>query len=200
MDLKVDAILLAAGESKRMGPANKLFLEVKGKPMIEHTLTALNHAALREVIVVTSLVNIQLLSEEIIRNYRIILNPDYQQGMTTSIQKGVDASGSGANGYMICMSDQPFMRTEEYNLLLQHFAEAYQKDPACIVVPFFQKQKGNPVIFSAQYRAAILAHAEMEGCKAIVQENRNHVVKIDMPSDSILHDIDTPEDYGKLDY
>ena len=198
MKPQVDAILLAAGESKRMGPANKLFLEVRDKPMIEHTIDALSQANIRALIIVTSPVNLQSFSPNVLQTHRVVLNPDYQKGMTTSIQKGVEAASPGAAGYMICMSDQPFMQAAEYDLLIQQFLKAFPQNPASIVVPFYQNRKGNPVIFSAQYRTAILEHQEMEGCKAIVQKNKPHLIRVDMPSDAIVRDIDTPEDYGKL--
>ncbi|MDV7390572.1 NTP transferase domain-containing protein, partial [Arthrospira platensis SPKY1] len=110
------------------------------------------------------------------------LNPDYQQGMTTSIQKGVEAASPDAAGYMICMSDQPFLQSSEYDLLIQAFTDAFSSDPACIVLPFYNGQKGNPVIFSRHYREAILAHQEMEGCKEIVQAGKAHVVRQEMPT------------------
>jgi molybdenum cofactor cytidylyltransferase len=195
MNAKITAILLAAGESKRMGEANKLILEVQGKPMIRRTLDQLQQSSVAEIIVVTSEENYARLDEEVRENFHIVFNPDYKRGMTTSIQRGVAAASPDADGYMICMSDQPFMQAEEYDLLIGRFSEALQSDPACIVLPFFRGQKGNPVIFSHQYKEAILAHQEMEGCKAIVQSNKQHVVKQEMPSDTILRDIDTPEDY-----
>jgi len=198
MKAKITAILLAAGESKRMGEANKLLLEVQGKPMIRQTLDQLLQTSAAEIIVVTSEENYARLDQEVREKFHIIFNPDYKLGMTTSIQRGVAAATPDTDGYMICMSDQPFIRAEEYELLIKRFSEVLPSDPACIIVPFFQGAKGNPVIFSRHYKEAILAHPEMEGCKGIVQGNKEHLVKVDMPSDAILRDIDTPEDYSGI--
>jgi molybdenum cofactor cytidylyltransferase len=195
--MNVTAILLAAGTSTRMGKANKLFLPFHGKPLILHTLEALRSSLVREVIIVTNEFNEKLLPEAIRQSYKVVLNPDYQQGMTTSIQHGVRAASKETKGYMICLSDQPLLSASDYNLLLEGFSKACQTDPACIVLPFFQNQKGNPVIFSRYYREAILAHKQMEGCKAIVQQNKEHIFQQAMPTQATLIDIDTPEDYQR---
>jgi len=99
---------------------------------------------------------------------------------------------------MICLADQPLITTEEYNQIIEAFEMAYQTNPKCIVVPFFEGKKGNPVIFSNYYREAILSHQAPEGCKGIIQANQKHIVKIDMPTNHILTDIDTPKDYEQL--
>jgi molybdenum cofactor cytidylyltransferase len=66
------------------------------------------------------------------------------------------------------------------------------------VLPFHDGKKGNPVIFSSFYRDQILKHKETEGCKEIVQQHRQHVVKVGITSPFVLQDVDTPSDYEKL--
>ncbi len=197
---KVSAILLAAGESRRMGASNKLFLEVAGKPMIQHALDELSAAPLAEIVVVVNPVNDARLGDNVRSNFRIVINPDFQRGMTTSIQTGIANTRENADGYMICMSDQPFLSAAEYAMLIEGFSKAIQEDPLCILVPFYGEKKGNPVVFSSAYRDEILAHPDMDGCKEIIQKNRDHVVRQDMPTNSVLRDIDTPEDYTRANH
>jgi len=99
---------------------------------------------------------------------------------------------------MICLADQPLMTTEDYNRIIEAFEHSYASNEKCIVVPFFEGKKGNPVIFSQYYHEAILNHKNSEGCREIIQANKAHIVKINMPNDHILRDVDTPEDYEKL--
>ncbi|QEC69113.1 nucleotidyltransferase family protein [Panacibacter ginsenosidivorans] len=192
----VSAIVLAAGLSKRMGNENKLLLPYNGKTIIETTLQHLLDAGIEEIIVVTGH-EAQLVSTTI-RHLPVIIiyNPLYEKGMTTSIQKGVEvAAGSG---YMICLADMFSITALEYISIITAFETQLQNDEKCICVPRYKNEKGNPVIFSAAYRADILQHKEMEGCKKIVEQNKTHIHRIDMQTPHILEDLDYPDDYKKI--
>ncbi len=99
---------------------------------------------------------------------------------------------------MICLGDMPRITTEEYNHLITKFSDRLNTNPKAILLPFYKGQKGNPVIFSSVYRYDILKHREMEGCKVIVQSNSSHLIRVDMDSDNVLLDVDTPESYQTL--
>lgn len=194
----VSAILLAAGESKRMGEQDKLFLKYKGNWIINHVMQNLWASRKSELVIVMNNNDNDLLNGQRSEEIQVVVNPDYKRGMTTSIQAGVNAASRSATGYMICLADQPLMKADEYNEIMERFELLVKHDPKSIVVPFYEGQKGNPVIFSEVHREAILNHQEMEGCKQIVQTNKQHVYKVEMHSDHILRDVDTPEDYEGL--
>jgi len=195
----VSAILLAAGESKRMGDTDKRFLLYKGKPLVNHVMLNLWHSKQSQLVIVMENNDNNLLNGQENEQIKVVVNPDYQRGMTTSIQVGVAAASENATGYMICLADQPLITSEDYNLIIKAFENTYLLNEKCIIVPFFDQKKGNPVIFSAHYREVILTHKNMEGCKEIIQANKEHIVTIDMPNDHILRDVDTPEDYERLE-
>lgn len=194
----VSAILLAAGESKRMGEQDKLFLKYKGDWIINHVMRNLWASKKSELIIVMQNNDNDLLNGQSSDEIKVAINPDYKKGMTTSIQVGVAAASDKSDGYMICLADQPLMQAQDYDDIIERFELLYAHDPRCIVVPTFEGQKGNPVIFSNVYRDAILGHKEMEGCKQIVRESGVHVYKVAMSKNHILKDVDTPEDYEKL--
>lgn len=194
----ITAILLAAGESKRMGDTDKRFLLYKGKPLINHVTLNLWHSKQSQLVIVIENNDNKLLNQEKSEHIKVVVNSDYQEGMTTSIQAGVAAASEKATGYMICLADQPLISTEAYNRIIEAFENTHLSDEKCIIIPFFREKKGNPVIFSKHYREAILEHKSMEGCKGIIQINKQHIVKIEMPNDHILKDVDTREDYEKL--
>ncbi len=126
----------------------------------------------------------------------IVSNPDYGNGITSSIQQGVrKATG---NGYMICLADMVSITPPEYELLRSAFQKQWPVDSKCICVARYQNQKGNPVIFSSHYREAILQHRNVEGCKGIVQANQEHIHWIDMPTNHVLMDLDYPADYEAM--
>lgn len=206
--VKVSAIILAAGLSRRMatmematmemGRENKLFLEFKGKALVEWVIDQVTASKVDEIIIVTSELSNDKLIAFASDKIKVVNNPDYKIGMTTSIQKGVASTSEECNGYMICLGDQPLIETSDYNTIIASFKDSQQKNSKIITVPFYEGKKGNPVIFSSFYKEQILVHQEPEGCKEIIQKNKNELNKINLNSPFILQDIDTKEEYDKL--
>lgn len=193
---KPTVIVLAAGTSSRMGSENKLLLDYRGLPLIKHTVSAIIAAEPQELIVVTGFEE-QLVTQALAGlRMKTVYNPDFQKGMTSSIQAGVQqASG---NGYMICLGDMYAISSDQYRSMMDFFQMQLQQDEQCICLPAYRETKGNPVIFSAAYRDEILRNTDPEGCKSIVQQNRSHVKHIEFTSDHILKDVDTPEEYRSI--
>jgi molybdenum cofactor cytidylyltransferase len=99
---------------------------------------------------------------------------------------------------MICLSDLPLIESEELNYLIQAFEKVLKENNRSIVVPAFDGQRGNPVIFSASYKVDILDYKELTGCKGVVKQNSDHVLEVEMGTDHVLKDMDTVEDYEKI--
>jgi molybdenum cofactor cytidylyltransferase len=192
-------IVLAAGLSSRMRGAHKLLLPYQEKTVIWHTIAQIvgakaQNLSIGEIIVVVGHNRVGV--ETVLEGYNLptIFNEKYAEGMTTSIQAGIRAANMSASGYVICLSDQPKITSEQYNLLIN----AFEKEQNAIIIPAFQGERGNPVIFPAYLREEILQHDEMTGCKAIVQRHKQQVKLVEMPTSHILLDIDTPEDYANF--
>ncbi|MDX2250326.1 MAG: nucleotidyltransferase family protein [Bacteroidia bacterium] len=194
----ISAILLAAGMSRRMGAENKLLLPFRGKPLVAHIIEEILASQPGEIIVVTGheAEEINFLLKD--KPVKIVYNEKYSEGMTTSIQAGVRNANETSEGYMICLSDQPLITAAEYRLIVDAFLREKRTDEKTIQVPIFEGKRGNPVIFSFVYRAIILEHKRMEGCREIISGNPSHVHYLSVENSHILTDIDTPEDYGKL--
>ncbi len=195
----VSAILLAAGASKRMGSVNKLLMDIKGELMLYKTLQRLSQAAIKDIIVVLSPITSKQVEDDKLLKCKRVINPIASVGMTSSIQVGIQAASPSACGFLICMSDQPFITTTEYDHIVQAFYTYHLEDEASIIVPSYQEKKGNPVLFSSVYKQSILAHPpSSNGCKAIVQANSEHIHLVKMTTNHILLDIDTMDDYHSL--
>lgn len=192
----INAIVLAAGLSKRMGNDNKLLLPYKGKTIIATTVENIIASGIDHITVVAGFERNKIKEALEAMSVQLIDNPGYEKGMTTSIQKGV-ASATG-NGYMICLGDMVHITPSEYALLARSFDDVHAKNEACIILPFYKGEKGNPVIFSSHYRDAILGNTDMEGCKNIVRDNKHNMVAVEMDTSNILLDLDYPADYEKL--
>jgi len=95
---------------------------------------------------------------------------------------------------MICLSDQPFIETSDFNRLIHEFTDLFDSESSLIIVPVFKGQRGNPVLFSRQFRDIILEH-KGEGCRGIIQNHQECIREVTMENDNVLKDVDTLEDY-----
>jgi len=184
-----------------MGEQNKLLLPLGGKPIIEQSLETLLAASPSDVVVVlghqASRVREALSFYE--GKVRFITNPHFEQGMTTSIQAGVQAISPNAQGVMVCLGDMPFLTPSDLQQLGAAFTQAVAKNPKSIVVPTYEGQRGNPVTFSMAFRDEILDHAHLDGCKGLVKRNPEYVVEVPSAGQDVRLDIDTPEEYAQME-
>lgn len=190
------AIVLAAGTSTRMGGTNKLLLAYKNKTVIATVTENIINAGIPEIIVVIGFEAEKI--QQALRGLPVqfVNNPVYAKGMTTSIQHGIQyAKGTG---FMVCLSDMVLITPQEYVLLNSCFEEQLMFNEKCICIPRYSNENGNPVIFSSSYKQAILKHKSMEGCKEIVQANKECIRFIEMGTPHILQDMDYPGDYEKI--
>lgn len=194
----ISAILLAAGESKRMGNQNKLLLHFRGRTIVENMVDTLGASKVDRVIVVLGHEADQVKYVLGDRPVQWVYNQHYQQGMTRSIQCGVKAADPNTQGLMICLSDLPRLQVEDVNYLLEHFQQSVLTSDRSIIIPTFQGQRGHPVIFSSDYQSDILAHSAPNGCQGIIKRYSQQVLEVQMDSDRCLKDIDTWSDYQNL--
>jgi len=203
----VSAVVLAAGMSTRMGQ-NKLLLNFREKPLIVHAVDTLLASDIDEVIVVlgheTERMRDQLERSIGLANkaapekpVRLVQNPDYQNGLSTSVRTGVEAVSGQANGIMIYLADQPLLEPEDVNRIVAGFAAAKEVNKS-IVVPFFRGERGNPVILDASLRDSILGIVGDVGCKGVIKRYPEKVYAIEMENDHVVRDMDDVQAYQRL--
>ena len=190
----ISAIILAAGESRRMGVQNKLLLQIDSEVLIRKFVKSVSNSLVDAVLVVVGFEAEKIKAVLHDQAVKFVENPSYEEGMTTSIQSGVRASSNESTGLMICLADMPFAETSDLNLLIQAFNDYRNTESSLIIVPVFQGKRGNPVLFSEVFRDKILTH-KGEGCREIVRQFPHYVKEVSMENDNLLRDIDTPEDY-----
>jgi len=190
----ISAIILAAGESQRMGVQNKLLLQIDSEVLIRKFVKSVSNSLVDAVLVVVGFEAEKIKAVLHDQAVKFVENPGYEEGMTTSIQSGVKASSNESTGLMICLADMPFAETSDLNLLIQAFNDYRSTESSLIIVPVFQGKRGNPVLFSEVFREKILTH-KGEGCREIVRQFPHYVKEVSMENDNLLRDIDTPEDY-----
>lgn len=191
----ISAIVLAAGKSSRMGAENKMLLPFKGSTVIDTVINSLEQSLVDEIIVVE---NHEIsISQELDYGTKVkfAINIAAAQGLTTSIQCGIKSASSTTNGYLIGLGDMPLLTNNDYNLLINKFLEINTK---VILIPKFNNKRGNPVLFSSDFKEDILILKDKEGCKPIVAANDNYVTEVTFANNNCLIDIDTLDDYNRL--
>lgn len=192
----VSAILLSAGESRRMGSVNKLLLPVKGVPLVGHVAKTLTESMIGELVVVLGHE-----AAEIERSLdglciRTVFNDRYREGRMTSLHAGLEALTREAEGIMVCLSDQPLLTVEDINKLIDCFRVRLSGD---VVVPTYRGRRGNPVVFSDNIRRTILNGPRNLGCRHLIEINPEIVTMVEWGSDHVVVDVDTQEEYSRLE-
>ncbi len=179
-------IVLAAGTSSRFGPHNKLLAGHKGQALVRSVVEAALASDLEPVIVVTgheaSMVQDALAGLDVVYAH----NPAYVSGQAGSLKTGIAAVPRKCSGAMILLGDMPDVSAETINQLLDEFT-----GEACIVVPQFEGVRGNPMILGRASFAELDKASGDEGARTLL--TGDNVRMIDVDSDAVLRDFDTPE-------
>ena len=191
----VGAIVLAAGQSRRMGDSNKLLADVFGKPMLVHVLDAVADSAISHCVVVTghqAQAVRRLLAQ---RDVEAVHNARYEQGLSTSLVCGLNAIADKCDAVMVCLGDMPRIRARELDRLIAAF------DPGegrAICVPTFGGKRGNPVLWDIRYSDELRALQGDVGARHLIGQHHESVCEVEMDADAVLNDIDSPAALEKL--
>jgi molybdenum cofactor cytidylyltransferase len=189
----ISGILLAAGESRRMG-SPKALLRYQGQTFIERICTAFLSAGVDELIVVLGARAAELRpalpAHPILRT---VENPRYFQGQLSSLMTGVGALSPESEAAVVNLVDHPLVTAETIQALIDSFRTA----PLPILIASYQGRRGHPVLFSSQVYGEILAAPLDQGAKVVVRKDPSRVREVQLNDPGILADIDTPEDYAR---
>ena len=191
----IAAVVLAAGESRRMGELNKLHLPIQGVPLLRRSLETLLAAELGEILVVLGheCANTQALLEGL--PVRSVINNDYQSGQMTSVHCGLGSLSQLCEGVIVALGDQPALTVSDITHLVDAF---FARDGGEVVVPEFEGKRGNPIIISSSCRREIIAGKYNLGCRRFIENNPELVRTVEMPGPSVVIDLDTPMDYRRF--
>lgn len=188
----VDAILLAAGQSKRMGARNKLLEPVGGEPLVRRVATAVGASGIRRLIVVTGHQADRVRDALSGLECRFADNPDYPTGMGTSVAAGVRAVFDAADppdAAIVCLADMPDITPAALDALIRNY------DPAAgrtVVAAARAGQRGNPVLWDRRFAEDLASLGGDAGARDILREHAGQLVTVEMDDDAVLRDLDTP--------
>ena len=186
----ISAILLAAGQSKRMNGENKLAKKIKGIPLLKYALNNILKSSVNEIIIVLGYQS-EIIEKLIDKNDKIkfVFNADFETGMASSIKKGVENLSKKTDAFFISLGDMPSINYNTYDQLIK-----YKKNQK-IIVPIFKGQKGNPLLFPKSFEKIMLSVQGDHGAKKILENNKKQILNIEINDPGIIKDIDVLEDF-----
>jgi molybdenum cofactor cytidylyltransferase len=190
----VAAVVLAAGTSRRMGTPKQL-LRLAGETILARTLRNVRASEVSEVVLVLGHAADSVEKEISSEGMKVVRNQDYQQGMGTSLRTGLAAVDAGMSAALIVLGDQPFVRAETFNQLIA----CHQESNPQITIPIYKGFRGNPVLLDRSVFAELQGLTGDIGCRAIFGNHTENIRKLAVDDIGILLDIDSQEEYQKLE-
>lgn len=187
---KVSAILLAAGFSSRMGEL-KALLPWKGKTLIEYQIEQLLEVGLAEIIVVLGYRAEELQKRISAYDVITVLNENYPNGKSTSIQKGVSCVADDIDGILVSAVDQP-VSSETLRTLIRAFHQTKRK----VLIPVYQEKRGHPVLFSVSVKRDLMkVNEESKGLRNVIQKYHDAIEHIPVNEPHVLLNLNNLDDY-----
>ena len=190
------AVLMAAGAGARMGQRPKSLLELDGVPLICRQVMALREAGVSELVLVLGHHAKDIEAAVKALKVSVVINPDPDAGPVGSQRLGLQSLSGHSDAVLMALADQPLLDAADLRQLFQAFDQ--RLPGSALVYPRVDGQPGNPVIFTAAVRAALLACPPDVGCKQWRQAHTSQVQALDCDNPHFVQDVDTPEDIAKL--
>jgi len=181
------ALVLAAGLSRRSGARNKLLATVDGRPMVRAVAETVLAAGFRPVLAVTGHEREKVRAALDGLDVGFAQNPDYAEGMASSIRHGVAALGDDVAGVLIALGDMPWVTAGTLVALAQAFDVGAGLD---ICRPVHAGKPGNPVLFGRRHFAVLMALSGDAGAKGVIKANPDAVVDVPVDDAGVQRDLD----------
>jgi molybdenum cofactor cytidylyltransferase len=185
---RVAAVVLAAGQSSRMG-ANKLLADVGGQPMIRRTVAAMRQAV-DDTIVVTGRDAGEIEAALDGLPVTFVHNPLFAEGLSTSLRAGIEALPPDTDAAVIALGDMPLVTPDAVRRLIAAYSPAEHRS---VIVPVFGGERGNPVLWGRQHFEALTQLEGDRGARVLFDQHADEIVEVAMTDDAVLRDADTPE-------
>jgi len=191
--MMISGIILAAGKSRRMGQP-KLILPWMESTLIENVVDNYLDSRIHELIVVVGANSDRIKKVLASKPVLIVENAHYQNGISTSIRRGIETASDRTKGYLIGLGDQPLITPD----IINHLISSFSKECLGIAICCHKRKRGHPVIFARKFCHALCKLKGDTGGRGIIEKHQDVVNYVEIGSDVIFADIDTFEDYQKL--
>lgn len=193
--MRIGALILAAGCSSRMGEFKPL-LEIAGTTLIEHALALFRNTGVEEIVTVVGYRSETLIPIIERAPSRSVVNENYQNGMFSSIQKGVAELKDKCDAFFLLPVDIPCVRTATVRELLAQYSE---NSSALVCYPQFDARRGHPPLIAARLIDHIISYAGEGGMRGFLRRYEEQAITVPVADPFLLLDVDTRQDFLRLE-
>ena len=186
----INAIILAAGQSKRMGKPKPL-LRFGDKTFLEQIISVLKLSDVDRITVVLGAEAETIKNSVDLSGTNIVINKDYLKGQLSSLIAAIEDTPEETEAILLCLADAPFVSKEVVNKIVSKFGET--NNP--IIVPVFNGKRGHPTLFSKSLFNELLNAPEDQGARYVLYSNEEKVLEVEISESGFLIGIDTPDEY-----
>ncbi|HVN63952.1 MAG TPA: nucleotidyltransferase family protein [Candidatus Binataceae bacterium] len=186
---RVEAILLAAGESRRMGRPKPL-IEVAGRTFIATISDAILTAVPRLIIVIGADADRIRAAIPADQRVAIVENSEYRRGQLSSLKAGLAEVSPDTDAALVHLCDHPVVRPETFRTVI----DAYGRSGGPIVIARYHGRRGHPVIFDRSLFGELIAASEGQGARQVVDADSARVHYADVDDPGVVLDLDSPAD------
>lgn len=188
----VGAVILAAGQSSRMGQPKVLLPWTDGKPIIEHIVQQLILAKIEDIVVVTGFYADEVRAAVQKYDVKFAYNRAHKTGeMLSSLKTGLKAFPDNIAASLVVLGDQPRIQPK----VVYRVLKAYSEGLGNIIAPSYQMRRGHPILISRRYWQEILDLPADGAPRDVINAHPDAIHHVEVDTDSVLRDVDTPEDY-----
>jgi molybdenum cofactor cytidylyltransferase len=187
------AVVLAAGESRRMG-TQKLLLPFGETTVVSAVVRTALASRAGKIHAVLGADREAVRAELAPRGVGFAVNEDFHLGMLSSVQAGFRALPAEARAAVIMLGDQPFLSAPAVDAVIA----SYEAGGRGLVVPTFRGRRGHPLLIDLRYRDEVLAFDQADGLRRLLRAHPDDILEAETADANILRDLDTPEDYAGL--
>ncbi len=185
----VTAIVLAAGQSRRMGATNKMLVDIDGAPMVRRAVETALASKAQSVLVVTGHERERVEAALEGLDVAFVHNPDHADGLSTSLRTGIGEMPDEVDAALVCLGDMPQVTAGDLDRLIAAFNPV---EGRTICVPTYRGKRGNPVLWGRRFFPELKGVAGDVGAKHLIGDFAELVCEVAMPSTGVLTDVDTP--------
>lgn len=186
----IDAIVLAAGRSQRMGKPKPL-LRFDDTTFLERIIAVLGDSHVDRITVVLGAHRPEIQAATDLSQVSVVVNEDYDQGQLSSLVAAIKVLPADAEAILLCLVDSPFITVDIINLI----ADKFRQTQSPIVIPVFEGERGHPVLFARSLFEALLNAPPEKGARHVVYSNEDKITEVDTPDKAVRIGVNTPEDY-----
>ncbi len=172
----------------------KALVSLVGRPLLAHVLSTVRRSRASEIVIVLGHEADRIRREVVLDGAKVVVNPRFAEGMSSSIREGLRAVAASSRGFLIVLGDQPMVATATMDALIDRWSATGGK----IVIPTFHGTRGNPVLLDRSLSSAVETIMGDLGCRAIFPDHEGEILEVAVEDPGILIDVDTEEQVARV--